>query len=322
MGLGGHGKAPPGPDDLKLPVGAILCLALCVEATAGRAQTAGGAGSQTRIDIHIERSEALLGGRAGPGAGAAHGLGAPLLAQGPWTFEFDAVAPLYYNSNAEGLGAGGSKTWETTPEGQLSWSRQPSDSDFDFSGYVDLSADRFGKSRGADFDLLVAQARFQYKPRSDGQAWRPFVQYQAATLFAPGLRNAAPTIHKFELGVDKAFNFKAVSIGLTAFASENATAANRSSVSAAVSPSINWKMSQAWSANIRATYVSRWYHDGGERDQTTTPILTLAYAPSLTWIGASPSFTFTATYSNVRSSAAGLSFHDWQVGPALTLSWN
>src|SRR6516162_3420695 len=118
-----------------------------------------------------------------------------------------ALAPALYNSNAQFLSSGGSKTLEGSPLVRLGWASQLFDTPIRVSGAASLETERFVNAPGAAIDYIRTSARAQYINPENDQDFSPFLSYVPRLDFDPTFANNFTTRQDLNLGVDKGFNF-------------------------------------------------------------------------------------------------------------------
>src|SRR5271157_3612327 len=122
-------------------------------------------------------------------------------------FTLNVLAPALYNSNAQFLSSGGSKTLEGSPLVRLGWASQLFDTPIRVSGAASLETERFTNAPGAAIDYIRTSARAQYINPDNDQDYSPFLSYVPRLDFDPTVANNFATRQDLNLGIDKVFNF-------------------------------------------------------------------------------------------------------------------
>ena len=122
-----------------------------------------------------------------------------------WTL--DLLAPFFFNSNPATLEGSPHPGWETHPGVRLGWTRRSEVLvPLRWDALVDSSADRFRRSALADADTLLGRLRVQYESGRDDQEWQPFLSFQPARDYTPGLRQRLETRHDLAAGASVQLN--------------------------------------------------------------------------------------------------------------------
>src|SRR5690348_6420690 len=122
-------------------------------------------------------------------------------------FTLNVLAPALFNSNAQFLSSGGSKTLEGSPLVRLGWASQLFDTPIRVSGGASLETERFVNAPGAAIDYIRPNARAQYINPENDQDYSPFLSYVPRLDFDPTFANNFATRQDLNLGIDKVFNF-------------------------------------------------------------------------------------------------------------------
>ena len=122
-------------------------------------------------------------------------------------FTLNILAPALFNSNAQFLSSGGSKTLEGSPVVRLGWASQLFDTPIRISGAASFETERFVNAPGAAIDYIRPSARAQYINPLDDQDYSPFLSYVPRLDFDPTFANNFATRQDLNLGIDKVFNF-------------------------------------------------------------------------------------------------------------------
>lgn len=287
---------------------------LAIAPTIARAQHLPESMIETKIENQQDRDDAALGTSPGGALTSEKDFtasdGTP---DGSVKFGFAALAPIYFNSNAEGAEHGGTQTLEGDPDLRLSWKKFFA-SGIVFSGFVDTEADRYVRSSGADGDAATARLRLQLISGMNDQEYQPFMQYKPSVSLQPTFSGPTTTVHQFSAGFDKAFdydlNFDRIgvplpvahsdsatvwSFGFTGYVARSIVESGTSSYSVFIGPSVTWNITNLpnadsanadWNASLEVDTIGKFY-DGttgnARRDWSVSPILTIEYDPPLSW---------------------------------------
>src|SRR6516225_11036700 len=107
-------------------------------------------------------------------------------------FTLNALAPALYNSNAQFLSSGGSKTLEGSPLVRLGWASQLFDTPIRISGTASLETERFVNAPGAAIDYIRTSARAQYINPKTTRIIRRFCPMCCGSISIPLLRTILP----------------------------------------------------------------------------------------------------------------------------------
>src|SRR6516225_8317078 len=107
-------------------------------------------------------------------------------------FTLNLLAPALYNSNAQFLSSGGSKTLEGSPLVRLGWASQLFDTPIRVSGTASLETERFVNAPGAAIDYIRTSARAQYINPKTTRIIRRFCPMCCGSISIPLLRTILP----------------------------------------------------------------------------------------------------------------------------------
>ena len=107
-------------------------------------------------------------------------------------FTLNVLAPALYNSNAQFLSSGGSKTLEGSPLVRLGWASQLFDTPIRVSGAASLETERFVNAPGAAIDYIRTSARAQYINPKTTRIIRRFCPMCCGSISIPLLRTILP----------------------------------------------------------------------------------------------------------------------------------
>jgi hypothetical protein len=263
------------------------------------------------------------------------------------TIRLNALAPLYYTSNAEGLGSGGSNSAEANPEVNLSGSLNAFDSRLRVSGLVRLEADRYAPASDSNFDKIRINLTARYSNPNNDQAVSPFISYIPRLDFELTFSREFATRQDLNFGISKRFNFDsdfrqlpasgnsaanaAWSIGLTVLGQRRFRSPQPESYAVVVGPSVTHWISDRWNASLDVFITQRWYDPavaaGSPRSFLVEPIGVLEYVLPDSWFGGnarafgSPALDLQVSYERYWTQAPGLTASTWWVGFAFKTGW-
>jgi hypothetical protein len=289
----------------------VLVLPLTTVSAFGQTATA-----DTRADIQQARANAA----ASTGRGSLvsrYAFGDADAGQGTnLGFTFNALLPVFYNSNAEGAPVGGTRTAETNPEFRLGWTKQLTEVPVKLSALVDANSDRYAHSNGADGDVVFGKFRAQYVTGNDDQEFEPFISYAPKSAFASTFASPVTTQHDLTIGFDKAFNYDYAfqrigyggpigrsgdtssatvwSFGFTGTLTRRLTGGADSTIATAA-PSVTYNLTNLpnsnstdaqWNISFETDISRRWYDSSNgvaRMDWIVNPILTIEFIPPSSW---------------------------------------
>jgi hypothetical protein len=219
-------------------------------------------------------------------------------------FYFRTLAPLNYNSNAEALSSGGTRTAEGSPEVRLGFASQVPDLPLRFSASVALEFDRFVDSNSAEFDKIRPRAQLQYVDSDDDQAFSPFVGFSPRLDFTPTLDDNTATRYDLNVGMNKAFNFDGefnrvpasgntfaasrLRLGFTLIGQRRFREPSPASYALILLPSVSYRISEDWSASLGIEATQRWFErisNTAQENFTLEPVAALEYDIPESWLG-------------------------------------
>jgi hypothetical protein len=261
------------------------------------------------------------------------------------TIRLNALAPLYYTSNAEGLGSGGSNSAEANPEVNLAGSLNLFDSRLRVSSLVRLEADRYTPASNSNFDKLRINLTARYLNPNNDQDFSPFISYIPRLDFEPTFSRRFATRQDLNVGASKRFNFDSNfqqlppsgtssadavwTFGLTAFGQRRFRSPPPQSYAVIVAPSVAYRISERWNASFDTSITARWFDPPARspRSLLVEPIAVLEYVLPDSWFGGnarafgSPALDFQASYERYWTKAPGFTASTWWVGFALKIGW-
>jgi hypothetical protein len=219
-------------------------------------------------------------------------------------FTFNVLAPALYNSNAQFLNSGGSKTLEGSPLVRLGWASQLFDTPIRVSAAASLETERFVNAPGGAIDYIRPSARAQYINPENDQDYSPFLSYVPRLDFDPTFANNFATRQDLTLGIDKVFNFDG-DFNRVPFSSNSSTATVWSfgfgvggqrrfrdpapqSYSFFFSPSASYVISEQWNASLSLPITRRWFdtiNAVSQRNLTLEPTAVVEYVIPSGWLG-------------------------------------
>ena len=263
-------------------------------------------------------------------------------------FTLNVLAPALYNSNAQFLSSGGSKTLEGSPLVRLGWASQLFDTPIRVSGAASMETERFVNAPGAAIDYIRTSARAQYVNPENDQDYSPFFSYVPRLDFDPTFANNFATRQDLNLGIDKVFNFDSDfnrvpassnssgstvwSVGFSAGAQRRFRSPAPQSYALFGSPSASYVISEQWNASVSMPITGRWFDttDGiNQRNLTIEPSAVVEYVIPSIWLGGAdparllgnPAIDFFAMTERNWSNLSGASYVQWRAGIFLKTGW-
>jgi hypothetical protein len=259
-------------------------------------------------------------------------------------FTFNALAPLFYNSNPEFRSSGGPQSLDGSPVARLSWATQLFDTPLRLSGAASLEWERYPSANDASVDYFRSSARLQYVNPGDDQGFSPFFSYVPRMDFQPTFGDNFATRQDLNLGFDKTFNFDAAFNRVPASADSSSQAVwsfgysitgqrrirdvAPQSNALIFAPSASWVISEQWNASLAAPITRRWFN-GASRDLTVEPVVVLEYIVPADWIGGprgvailgNPSVDFLLFHERNWSTDSSLEYGQWLAGIVFKAGW-
>jgi hypothetical protein len=259
-------------------------------------------------------------------------------------FTFNALAPLFYNSNPEFRSSGGPQSLDGSPVARLSWASQLFGTPLRLSGFASLEWERYPNANDASVDYFRSSARLQYVNPGDDQAFSPFFSYVPRMDFQPTFGQNFATRQDLNLGFDKVFNFdgsfdrvpiSADSSSQTVWSFGYSLTGQRrirdvapQSAALIFAPSASWVISKQWNASLSAPLTRRWFN-GASRDLTFEPVGVLEYVVPSSWLGGShhsamlgnPAVDFLVLHERNWSTESSFEYGQWVAGVVLKAGW-
>jgi hypothetical protein len=259
-------------------------------------------------------------------------------------FTFNALAPLFFNSNPEFRSSGGPQSLDGSPVARLSWASQLFGTPLRISGAASLEWERYPSANDASVDYFRSSARLQYINLGDDQGFSPFFSYVPRMDFEPTFGENFATRQDLNLGFDKVFNFdgalnrvpvSADSSSQTVFSLGYSITGQRrirnpapQSDALIFAPSASWVISEQWNASLAAPITRRWFN-GASRDLTLEPVGVLEYIIPANWIGGphgaailgNPSVDFLVFHERNWSTDSSFEYGQWLAGMVLKAGW-
>ncbi len=263
-------------------------------------------------------------------------------------FTLNVLAPTLFNSNAQFLSSGGSKTLEGSPLVRLGWASQLFDPPIRISGAASLETERFVNASGAAIDYIRPSARAQYVNPQNDQDYSPFLSYVPRLDFDPTFANNFATRQDLNLGIDKVFNFDSAFNRLPASSNSSAETAwslgfslggqrrfrdpSPQSYALFLNPSVGYVISPQWNASLSTPLTGRWFDEVGgarQRNLTVEPTGIVEFVIPDAWLGGagatrfagSPAVDFVAGVERNWSNLSGQAYTQWRVGIVLKTGW-
>jgi hypothetical protein len=263
-------------------------------------------------------------------------------------FSLNILAPAFFNSNAQFLSSGGSKTLEGSPVVRLGWASQLFDSPIRVSAAASLETERFTSAPNAAVDYIRPSARAQWVNREDDQAYSPFLSYVPRLDFDPTFANNFATRQDLNLGVDKVFNFDGVFNRIPAASSSSAATVwsfgfsvgaqrrfrdpSPQSYAFLFNPSASYVISEQWNASLSMPITRRWFdtiNGVGQRNLTVEPTGVVEYVIPGGWLGGAdaarmlgnPAVDFLTGVKRNCSNVSGRAYTQWVAGIVFKTGW-
>jgi hypothetical protein len=258
------------------------------------------------------------------------------------------LAPALFNSNAQFLSSGGSKTLEGSPLVRLGWASQLFDTPIRVSAAASLETERFVNAPGAAIDYIRPSARAQYINPENDQDYSPFLSYVPRLDFDPTFANNFATRQDLNLGIDKVFNFdggfnripaSSNSSSETVWSFGFSVAGQRrfrdpapQSYSFFFNPSAAYIISEQWNASFSMAITRRWFDTisgVSQRNLTWEPTGVVEYVIPGDWLGGTdrarwmgnPAIDFVGGLERNWSNISGREYSQWRVGLVLKTGW-
>ena len=263
-------------------------------------------------------------------------------------FTLNALAPALYNSNAQFLSSGGSKTLEGSPLVRLGWAIQLFDTPIRVSGAASLETERSVNAPGAAIDYIRASARAQYVNPENDQDYSPFLSYVPRLDFDPTFANNFATRQDLALGFDKVFNFDGTFNRIPTSSNSSSEAVwsfgfgvggqrrfrdpPPPSYAFFFSPTAAYVISEQWSASFSLPITRRWFdmlNDVSQRNLTLEPTAVLEYVIPSGWLGGAdsarllgnPAIDFFAMTERNWSNLSGAAYTQYRAGIFFKTGW-
>src|SRR5215472_4538560 len=264
-------------------------------------------------------------------------------------FTLNVLAPALYNSNAEFLSSGGSKTLEGSPLVRLGWASQLFDTPIRLSAAASLETERFVNAPDAAIDYIRPSARAQYTNPQDDQDFSPYLSYVPRLDFDPTFANNFATRQDLNVGIDKVFNFDGAfnrlppasstssatvwSFGFNVGAQQRFRDPSPQSHGFFFNPSVAYVISDEWNASLSMAITRRWFEEFAgvnQRNLTWEPTGVFEYvipagflggADAARWRGA-PAIDFVAGLERNWSNISGREYTQWRIGLVFKTGWN
>jgi len=263
-------------------------------------------------------------------------------------FTFNVLAPLYFNTNPQTVGSGGTPSLEGTPVVQGGFAMPLFDQHLRLSSLVGFEFDRYARASAsvADFDKIRINVRAQYTDPNNDQALAPFLAYVPRIDFTPTFAREFATRQDVNLGVVKTFNYDADfrripisgssgadatwSFGVSALVQHRFRSPPPASNAIGVYPSVSYVIAEQWSFLGAVGLTQRWFdqvNGFSQRLLLLEPIATLEYALPDAWFGGharlfgQPALDLQVAYERNWSNFSGATASVWFVGFAFKFGW-
>jgi hypothetical protein len=263
-------------------------------------------------------------------------------------FTLNVLAPALFNSNAQFLSSGGSKTLEGSPLVRLGWASQLFDTPIRVSAGASLETERFVNAPGAAIDYIRPSARAQYVNPEDDQAYSPFLSYVPRLDFDPTFANNFATRQDLNLGVAKVFNFdgdfnripvapnsssnSVWSFGFSIGGQRRFRDPRPQSYALLFNPSASYVISEQWNASFEMPITRRWFdtiNGVSQRNLTWEPTGVVEYVIPADWLGGAdmarwsgnPAIDLVAGVERNWSNVSGREYTQWRAGLVFKTGW-
>jgi hypothetical protein len=263
-------------------------------------------------------------------------------------FTLNVLAPALFNSNAQFLSSGGSKTLEGSPLVRLGWASQLFDTPIRVSGAASFETERFVNAPGAAIDYIRPSARAQYINPQDDQDYSPFLSYVPRLDFDPTFANNFATRQDLTLGIDKVFNFDGDFNRVPAASSSSAPTVwsfgfgvggqrrfrdpSPQSYAFFFNPSASYVISEQWNASLSIPITRRWFdtiNAVSQRNLTVEPTGVVEYVIPGDWLGGAdaarmlgnPAIDFVVGVERNWSNVSVAAYTQWRTGIVFKTGW-
>ena len=263
-------------------------------------------------------------------------------------FTLNVLAPALFNSNAQFLSSGGSKTLEGSPLVRLGWAGQLFDTPIRVSAAASFETERFVNAPNAAIDYIRPSARAQYINPTNDQDYSPFLSYVPRLDFDPTFADNFATRQDLNLGIAKVFNFDGTfnripassnsssetvwSFGFSVGGQRRFRDPTPQSYALLFNPSASYVISEQWNASFSMPITRRWFDtiDGvNQRNLTLEPTALVEYVIPSGWLGGAdaartlgnPAVDFVAGVERNWSNLSGAAYTQWRVGIVLKTGW-
>ena len=262
---------------------------------------------------------------------------------------FNFLVPFGYNSNAEEIRAGGTRTSQLRSVGNLSWAAPLFELPVRLSANVAIESERFMESNDADVDRIGGSLRLQYVDPKNDQGFSPYFAYAPRFDFIPTFSSSFATRQDVNVGFNKRFNldenFQSVplagntlastvwSFGLTVVGQRRFREPGPASSALFIIPSISYVISDQWNASFAIEMIDRRFDSNGvgffRRDTEVQPIVTLEYVipsalfgvPEIASIFGRPALDFQTSFVRNWSNLSIRDYSQWTASIVLKTGW-
>ncbi len=263
-------------------------------------------------------------------------------------FTINGLVPLFFNSNAEAVTAGGTNSAEFSPILGASWSTPVFDLPIRFTANARAEVDRFTQAPSVDFEKVALSGRLQFITPDNDQAYSPYISYAPRFDFTPFYKDRFATRQDLNFGVNKTFNFDGDfrrvafsgdtfaetvwSFGVTAAIQRRFRDPVPGSWAAFIIPSMTYVISPQWSLSLGVDMERRAFdsvNGFSQEDWFLEPILTVEFVLPERWFGSAstaamagrPAIDFQVAYEKNWSNVPAANYAVWHLGGALKLGW-
>jgi hypothetical protein len=263
-------------------------------------------------------------------------------------FTLNVLAPALFNSNAQFLSSGGSKTLEGSPLVRLGWASQLFDTPIRVSAAASFETERFVNVPDAAIDYIRPSARAQYINPTNDQDYSPFLSYVPRLDFDPTFANNFATRQDLNLGIAKVFNFDGTfnripassnsssetvwSFGFSVAGQRRFRDPTPQSYAFLFNPSASYVISEQWNASFSMPITRRWFdtiNGVSQRNLTWEPTGVVEYVIPGDWLGGAdaarllgnPAIDFLAGLERNWSNISGREYSQWVAGLVFKTGW-
>jgi hypothetical protein len=264
-------------------------------------------------------------------------------------FTLNILAPVFFNSNAQFLPSGGSRTLQVSPIVRLGWASQVFDTPLRISAWAQTEFERYPQANDAEIDYFRSSVRVQYVNPGNDQGSSPFISYVPRLDFETTFAREFATRQDLNVGFNKVFNFdgrfrrmpfssdssasSVFSLGFSAGLQWRFRSPAPESGAVFLNPSASYIISEDWNASFSMPTTRRWFvsvNGVAPRDWTIEPNAVLEYIIPANWLGGTdnarllgwPAVDALVLFERNWSSEGSLYYSQWLAGLVLRGGWS